>query len=160
MSQSSLTGAQNILINFDLDPLVQTTQREVYTVFDAISQTGGMMGVIFAIVSFLVGDIQKFLFFKAWAHETFMVQKKPDLPDHHSQKRTNKGSSKETSSIKKGRGERLASHPYQNFVVDDESYGSQTQKGGSNSEADRIMRNLWNREPFIISTGHYLVYKI
>ena len=57
MPQSSVTGAQNILINFDLDPLVQTTVREAYTIFDAISQTGGMMGVIFAIVSFLAGDI-------------------------------------------------------------------------------------------------------
>jgi hypothetical protein len=73
MSQSSLTSAQNILINFDLDPLVQTTVREVYTIFDAISQTGGMMGVIVAIVSYLSGDLQKFLFFKAWAHESFAL---------------------------------------------------------------------------------------
>lgn len=70
-----MTNTQNILINFDLDPLVTTTNREVYTIFDAISQTGGMMGVIFALVSFLVGDIQKFLFYKAWAHETFVVVK-------------------------------------------------------------------------------------
>jgi hypothetical protein len=39
-----------------------------------MSNTGGMMGIIFAVVSFLVGDIQKFLFFKAWAQETFLVE--------------------------------------------------------------------------------------
>lgn len=50
--------------------------REAYTVFDAISQTGGMMGVIVAIVQFLIGDLQKFLFFKEWAHHSFVVQKK------------------------------------------------------------------------------------
>jgi hypothetical protein len=57
MSQSSLTYQQFLLLNFDLNPKVLTTQREAYTIFDAISQTGGLMGVIYAIVSFLVGDI-------------------------------------------------------------------------------------------------------
>jgi hypothetical protein len=57
MSQSSLTGSQFLLLNFDSDPNVLTTERYAYTIFDAISQTGGLMGVLYAIVSFLVGDI-------------------------------------------------------------------------------------------------------
>jgi hypothetical protein len=64
MSQASLLYSKYILLNFDLDPLVETTVREVYTIFDAISQTGGMMGVIFAIVQFFLGDLQKYLFYK------------------------------------------------------------------------------------------------
>ena len=39
-----------------------------------------MMGVIFAVASFLLEDIQKFLFFNAWAHKIFVIQKKVDAP--------------------------------------------------------------------------------
>jgi hypothetical protein len=37
MSQSSLTNKQFLLLNFDSDPNVLTTERQAYTLFDAIS---------------------------------------------------------------------------------------------------------------------------
>jgi hypothetical protein len=44
-------------MNFWLDSKVTTTEREVFTLFDAIAQAGGMMGVIISVVSFFIADI-------------------------------------------------------------------------------------------------------
>jgi hypothetical protein len=60
-------------MNYVLDPKVTTISRQAYSIFEAVAQTGGIMGVIFQIISFFIKDIQAFLFKKTLARESFMV---------------------------------------------------------------------------------------
>jgi hypothetical protein len=55
-------------MNYVLDPRVSTVERQVYSMFDAVASTGGIMGVLFQIFSFLIKDIQAFLFKKNMAN--------------------------------------------------------------------------------------------
>jgi hypothetical protein len=44
-------------MNYVLDAKVTTVVRQVYSVFEAVAQTGGIMGVIFQILNYFVKDI-------------------------------------------------------------------------------------------------------
>jgi hypothetical protein len=58
------------------------------------------MGVIYAIVSFLVGDIERFLFLKAWSHESFLIEK-PDQSLHLREHSLRDSFNKKTTTITK-----------------------------------------------------------
>lgn len=51
-----------VQIYIQMDENVQTIQREVYTVTDALSATGGFLEIIAIIVTFLIGGLQETLF--------------------------------------------------------------------------------------------------
>lgn len=61
------------MFNYVLDAKVETIVRQVYSIFDAIASTGGLMGVIFQLINFFMKDIQAFFFNKTMALESFMV---------------------------------------------------------------------------------------
>ena len=63
----------NVLISLAYwqDPRVQITERKLYTIFDALSQTGGLMGLLFAVIKFLLADIQKFFFYSSLGKQMF-----------------------------------------------------------------------------------------
>jgi len=44
-------------MNYVLDAKVTTVERKVYSIFDAIASTGGLMGVIFQLLNFFIKDI-------------------------------------------------------------------------------------------------------
>ncbi len=73
---SSITYVNNkqfLVMNYVLDAKVTTVERQVYSIFDAIASTGGIMGVILQLFNFFIKDIQAFLYKKTMAQENFMV---------------------------------------------------------------------------------------
>ena len=46
-----------------VDEKVYTVNRRVQTIADALSDTGGLMGIIYSIAGLLLGSIQENLFF-------------------------------------------------------------------------------------------------
>ncbi len=56
-----------------MDSKVTTVVRQSYSLFDALAQAGGLMGVIYQIFNFILKDIQAFLFQKNIIRESFVV---------------------------------------------------------------------------------------
>jgi hypothetical protein len=55
------------MFNYILDAKVETAVRQVYSIFDAIASTGGIIGVIFQLINLFIKDIQAFYFDKTLA---------------------------------------------------------------------------------------------
>jgi hypothetical protein len=69
-----------------LDEKITTVERQSYSLFDALGQAGGLMGVIFQIFNLFIKSIQAFLFNKTMARQIFMV---PDLEKKKISKKIN-----------------------------------------------------------------------
>jgi hypothetical protein len=74
------------VLNFWLDARVQTTTREVYSIFDAIASAGGMTSVILTIVNYFISDLQKALFFRALSNELFLINQGSKKKNNKSKK--------------------------------------------------------------------------
>ncbi len=60
-------------MNFYLDPKVETSERQIYGLLEAFAQIGGIMGILVTVVSYLVKDIQVFLYNRAISHDLFVI---------------------------------------------------------------------------------------
>ncbi|CDW87086.1 UNKNOWN [Stylonychia lemnae] len=78
---SFLTTTQNLLFSdnfqvyFILDENVQITKRQVYTISDALSSTGGMLGSLALILSMVLKKLQEYLFFRSVINDQYFVHK-------------------------------------------------------------------------------------
>jgi len=52
-----VNNKQFLVMNYVLDAKVTTVVRQVYSLFEAVAQTGGIMGVIFQILNYFIKDI-------------------------------------------------------------------------------------------------------
>ena len=58
-----------------MDDKIQVLERKVYTIIDALVNTGGMIGIVYAFFAFLIGSIQDQLFLsQLFAHTFFSSQ--------------------------------------------------------------------------------------
>eukprot|EP00347_Sterkiella_histriomuscorum_P006760 403351533 len=71
--QPSLPVMHYTVIN---DEVVQTTIREVHTIVDALSSTGGFMGLIFTFVSFFISRIQENLYIQSLIKSLYFIDKR------------------------------------------------------------------------------------
>eukprot|EP00347_Sterkiella_histriomuscorum_P023350 403334981 len=58
------------------DENVYTTTREAYTIGDALSSTGGFMGLIFTFVSFFISRIQENLYIRSLIKSLYVIDKR------------------------------------------------------------------------------------
>eukprot|EP00347_Sterkiella_histriomuscorum_P018344 403345864 len=63
-------------INIFMSDSVKNTKRQVTTLIDAISDTGGFMSVVYTIVSILISGPQEHLFFQSIIKKLFLYNKK------------------------------------------------------------------------------------
>lgn len=69
-----------IAVIFLLDENASTTERKVVTIADALSKTGGLMGIIFSLVSVLVTYVESQLFISSLMKKMFYYL--PELYNH------------------------------------------------------------------------------
>jgi hypothetical protein len=62
-----------IMMNFYLNSKITTTDREIFSLFDAVAVLGGMISLIVGFIEFLVSDVQRFLYQAHIAKESFMT---------------------------------------------------------------------------------------
>jgi hypothetical protein len=62
-----------IMMNFYLNSKITTTDREIFSVLDAVAVLGGMISLIWGLMEFLVADVQRFLYQAHIANDSFMT---------------------------------------------------------------------------------------
>jgi len=77
----------SIWISFMIDENVNQSTRTVYTIADALSATGGFLGIITLIVQILIGWLQERLFIKSIIRHMFIEEREiGDLPQKKQKK--------------------------------------------------------------------------
>lgn len=58
---------------FNLDEEVETTERVIMTIWDALAATGGMMGFAFIVVDIIIGGAQTTLYYSQLIKKVFFI---------------------------------------------------------------------------------------
>ncbi|CDW78778.1 UNKNOWN [Stylonychia lemnae] len=77
---SQLNSEANMSLYLALDENVFTSTRVVYTVADALSTTGGFLGIISIILNYLLCWLQDIIFYQQIIYDMFYVEKQNDMP--------------------------------------------------------------------------------
>ena len=64
-----------------MDDEVQNNQRSVYTLIDALSNTGGFISIFYSGVGFLISHIQANIFFLSILSKLFLYELDDNEPD-------------------------------------------------------------------------------
>ncbi|CDW79510.1 UNKNOWN [Stylonychia lemnae] len=75
-----------VFINFNmmLDDNVMTTNLELYTISDALSNTGGIIGIVMIIIQFLVSQTQENLYYQQLVQDIFQINKEDSISQNGS----------------------------------------------------------------------------
>ncbi|CDW90422.1 UNKNOWN [Stylonychia lemnae] len=64
-----------IVIRFEMSNSFQVIERQVDNVVQALSNTGGLGGIMLFIVKFLINPLQEFLFYQSLLKKTYLIEK-------------------------------------------------------------------------------------
>ncbi|CDW73546.1 UNKNOWN [Stylonychia lemnae] len=130
-----------ISVAFMLTSESKIIDRQVFTIVQALANTGGIIGIVFGLFSILIGPIQEFFFFQSFIADMFLTQ---DNPAAEIQEKTVKDKLYNKLNIK-----RL---PTQDMIID-----LINQKNGSNSTSKvfiyaHLIDQIVKRQAFVYQT--------
>ena len=55
--------------------MVQVIERDVYTILDALTQTGGIISILFTFVQYIMNTVESFLYLSSIISKVFWITK-------------------------------------------------------------------------------------
>ena len=128
---------QPISVAFTLDQEAIQTQRSVYTIADAMAQTGGFLGIIQIVFALLVSRIQENLYFQAIIKEIFT---------------TERGSKEQKNKIDKVKVKESSIVDFEPTTTKQETDSKQRQ-----TKFEQLLQDIQSRKPFIYTLKEYVM---